>query len=93
MRLLIGPEKTISYIDDATPELAIAVLPEYIGKGLGTQLLTHVLQAARHTFPAVVLSVRSTNPAKRLYEKLGFITVSTSTNRVGTKSFNMLARF
>ena len=93
VRLLIGPDKTISYIDDSTPELAIAIRPDYIGKGLGTQLLTHILQAASHTFPAVVLSVRSNNPAKRLYERLGFVTVSTSTNRVGTESFNMLARF
>jgi len=92
VRLLIGPDKTISYIDDSTPELAIAVLPEYIGKGLGTQLLTHVLQAAGHAFPAVVLSVRSTNPARRLYEKLGFVIVSESVNRVGTGSFNMIAR-
>ncbi len=92
VRLLIGPDKTISYIDDSTPELAIAILPAYIGKGLGTQLLTHMLQAARHTFPAIVLSVRSTNPAKRLYEKLGFVIVSISTNRVRSKSFNMLTR-
>jgi ribosomal protein S18 acetylase RimI-like enzyme len=93
VRLLISHDKTISYIDDSTPELAIAVLPEYIGKGLGTQLLTHLLQTARHIFPAIVLSVRSANPAKRLYEKVGFVTVSTSINRVGTESFNMLVRF
>lgn len=93
IRLLVGKDKTISYIDDYTPELAIAVLPEYIGKGVGTQLLTHLLEATKEVFPAVVLSVRSTNPAKRLYERMGFVVVSNATNRVGTASVNMLLQF
>jgi hypothetical protein len=38
------------------------------------------------------LSVRETNPAVRLYERLGFKLVpgSEKTNRVGTRSFNLL---
>ncbi len=93
VRLLVGKDKTISYIDELTPELAIAILPEYIGKGVGTLLLTRVLEAAKEMYPAVVLSVRSTNPAKRLYERMGFVVVSNATNRVGTASVNMLLHF
>lgn len=89
IRLLIGNEKTISYVDDVTPELAIAVLPEHLGKGVGTQLLTHILDAAREHFSSVVLSVRATNPARRLYERMGFVVFGTTRNRVGTESLNM----
>jgi GNAT superfamily N-acetyltransferase len=93
LRLLIGEKKTISYIDDQTPELAIALLPEATGQGIGTQLLTHLLTAARSVYPAVVLSVRVTNPARHLYERMGFVVMETVTNRVGSESFNMLLRF
>lgn len=93
IRLLIGNEKTLSYIDDFTPELAIAVLPDCIGRGVGTQLLTHVLDAAKKRYSSVVLSVRTTNPAKRIYERLGFVVIGKTTNRVGTESFTMLIQF
>lgn len=93
VRLLVGKDKTISYIDEHTPELAIAVLPSAIGKGIGTQLLTSVVDAVKEVYPAVVLSVRATNPAKHLYERMGFVVVSDATNRVGTASVNMLLQF
>ncbi|GAC1423841.1 MAG: GNAT family N-acetyltransferase [Ktedonobacteraceae bacterium] len=93
IRLLVGKDKTISYIDEYTPELAIAVLPKYAGKGVGTHLLSCVLKAALEVYPSVVLSVRSTNPAKHLYERMGFVVVSSATNRIGTASVNMLLQF
>src|SRR5262245_1102126 len=44
LRLLVGDERTFSYLDDHTPELAIATRPEWIGRGVGTALLRHVLE-------------------------------------------------
>lgn len=93
IRLLIGNEKTISYVDDLTPELAIAVLPNYLGSGVGTQLLTHVLAAAEKHYTSVVLSVRASNPAQRLYTRMGFVVIGKTINRVGTESLNMLYTF
>lgn len=93
LRLLIGKQKTMSYIDDQTPELAIALLPDYTGQGLGTQLLTHLIPAAREAYPAIVLSVRVSNPARHLYERMGFVVTETVINRVGSESLNMLLRF
>jgi ribosomal protein S18 acetylase RimI-like enzyme len=90
IRLLTGSEKTISYVNDVIPELAIAVLPAYLGSGVGTQLLKHVLEAAKKRYSSVVLSVRATNPAKRLYERMGFVILEETVNRVGTESLNML---
>lgn len=89
IRLLSGNEKTMSVVDDTTPELAIAVLPDHLGKGIGTQLLTHVLDAAKKHYSSVVLSVRATNPARRLYERMGFVVFGKTANRVGTESLNM----
>ena len=90
IRLLSGDEKMIRDRNDLTPELAIAVLPEYIGRGAGTQLLTQVLESAKKLYSSVVLSVRTTNPAQRLYERMGFVVVGKTTNRVGTESLMML---
>ncbi|MGH7934689.1 MAG: hypothetical protein ACREQN_16220 [Candidatus Binataceae bacterium] len=36
--------------------------------------------------------VRSTNPARRLYERCGFVVVAEVTNRVGGSSFVMTAQ-
>jgi ribosomal protein S18 acetylase RimI-like enzyme len=66
------------------------VRPTVIGGGIGTQLLTQLLADARAVYPAVVLSVRAANPARRLYERLGFAVVDETINRVGGKSFVML---
>ena len=92
IRLLIANEKTTSYVDDVTPELAIAVMPEYLGCGVGTLLLQHLLEAAKQRYPRVVLSVRATNPAKRLYERMGFVVTGEIANRVGTPSLNMVVQ-
>lgn len=77
-------------VDDITPELAIAVLPQYLGRGIGTLLLQHLLEAAKLRYPRVILSVRTTNPAKSLYERMGFVVTEEIVNRVGTASVSMV---
>ncbi|GHO53334.1 GNAT family N-acetyltransferase [Ktedonobacter robiniae] len=93
IRLLIEEKKTSHLIPDGTPELAIAVLPDVLGQGIGTQLLKHLLEAASKVYPAVMLSVRKSNPARYLYERMGFEIVDTALNRVGSESFVMLMQF
>ena len=93
LRIFVGADKNCDAIEDGTPELAIAVVPSYTGRGVGAQLLTHLLDAAATSYPAVYLSVRATNPAKRLYERFGFVVLGELTNRVGSKSFHMLKSF
>lgn len=79
-----------TYVDEATPELAIAVLPAHQGLGVGTAMLSHLVEEARDVFPAIVLSVRAGNPAIRLYQRLGFRQAGTITNRIGTESLKMI---
>jgi ribosomal protein S18 acetylase RimI-like enzyme len=67
------------FMDEATPEIAIAVMPADRGQGVGTGLMRALLdEAARSEIEAVSLSVAKDNPARRLYERLGFRTVESS---------------
>ncbi|MBX9256707.1 GNAT family N-acetyltransferase [Desmonostoc muscorum CCALA 125] len=91
LRLFTGDNKGYGYISDRTPELAIAILPEHRNQGIGTQLLKHLLAAAKTSYPSISLSTRATNPALALYKRLGFEVVpgSETINRVGGISFKM----
>jgi len=83
------------FVDERTPELAIAVDPGAVGQGIGSAMLRRLLVDAERMFPAVSLSVRADNPALRLYERFGFVPVdgSEGTNRVGGISLTMVRRF
>ena len=48
----------------------ICLLPEYRGQGIGGELLRQYI--AQSTRPVLALQVYKTNPARRLYERLGF---------------------
>ncbi len=78
LRLMTGAERGSGWVDDQTPELSIAVVPEYRGKGLGTALLNRAITLAEEQFPAVSLSVSASNPAANLYRRLGFVEVHNS---------------
>jgi ribosomal protein S18 acetylase RimI-like enzyme len=76
LRLLTAERPGYGYVDDDTPELSIAVLPKFRGRGIGSQLMTCLLELAQQTrYPAVCLSVSPGNPALRLYQRLGFAKV------------------
>ncbi|MGD1950830.1 MAG: GNAT family N-acetyltransferase [Leptolyngbyaceae cyanobacterium] len=75
LRLPIGDYKGYGYVDDHTPELSIAVLPNFRNQGAGTQLMTCLFAAACGQSP-ISLSVSVDNPAVRLYKRFGFEIVS-----------------
>ena len=93
MRVPRSPQTLSSRSPADTPELVIAVLPDAQGQGIGTQLLTHLLALASRVYPAVMLTVRTSNPARFLYERMGFERVATVRNRIGGESWLMLLRF
>ncbi|HEX7133726.1 MAG TPA: GNAT family N-acetyltransferase [Iamia sp.] len=57
--------------------LEIALVPGLQGHGLGTAVLHGVLAEADEAELPVVLHVEPANPARRLYERLGFVVRST----------------
>ena len=77
------------FVDERTPELAIAVVPNARGKGVGRALLDGLLERARAGgFEAVSLSVdRNNEGAVALYERHGFTRV-----RDDDDSLTMIAR-
>lgn len=79
-RLFTASNQGYGYINDQTPELAIAVQPLYRGQGIGKVLMRELLQKAKLSlYSQISLSVDPQNPAVHLYQKLGFETVRIST--------------
>jgi ribosomal protein S18 acetylase RimI-like enzyme len=50
----------------------IAIHPTYQRQGLGTSIIQQIIADAAHQMKSTSLRVLKVNPAKRLYERLGF---------------------
>ncbi len=73
LRFWTVEEHSYGFIDSQTPELGIAVRQGQRGRGAGTKLLKELLECARlQSIRQVSLNVEHDNPARNLYEKLGF---------------------
>jgi ribosomal protein S18 acetylase RimI-like enzyme len=51
----------------------ISLLPEHRGQGLGGELIRDLIQQCSQARAVLKLQVSQTNPALRLYERLGFV--------------------
>ncbi len=74
-RIFPAVEPGYGFVDAATPDIAIAVVLDRRGTGVGGTLLYALMDAAgSHGFDAVSLSVQKSNhTAVRLYERNGFV--------------------
>lgn len=64
------------HVDDDTPSLAMSVLKDYRGKGIGTRLLQELITTLKEKgYRRLSLSVQKTNYAVRMYEGAGFKSV------------------
>jgi ribosomal protein S18 acetylase RimI-like enzyme len=72
-RLFTDANAGYGFVDEATPELSIAIVPSRRGSGLGSELLDALLDRARADgYAAISLSVEKGSPAVGLYERHGF---------------------
>ncbi|HUQ21437.1 MAG TPA: GNAT family N-acetyltransferase [Gaiellaceae bacterium] len=75
-RLFTAAEPGYGFVDESTPELAIAVVPSKRGHGVGDELLQELITKAKAAgYERLSLSVEPGNPARKLYERHGFSVV------------------
>ena len=64
----------LASVDERTPQLGIAVVPVFQGRGFGRAFMRAALRAAQeHGYHQVSLTVHPLNPSIRLYESCGFV--------------------
>lgn len=65
------------HINDDTPSLAISVLEDHRGKGIGTALMKKMIEhLGSNGYADVSLSVQKANYAAKMYRHLGFKVIS-----------------
>lgn len=81
-RFLAKPDAGYGWVDDAIPELTLAVAADARGHGFGRQLLDGLIDSARDLeLAGLSLSVEDGNASARvLYEKVGFAIVGRNGN-------------
>ena len=74
-RIFGSGDRGYGFVDDDIPEIGLAVLETARGQGVGTRLLTELVNLARsQRRRGLSLSVEDGNEgARRLYERLGFV--------------------
>ena len=58
----------------------ICIVPEHQRKGIGTKVLRRVIAQGKEQKMSLYLSVLKVNPARRLYERLGFKVIEETTH-------------
>jgi GNAT superfamily N-acetyltransferase len=79
-----GEDIGVLTVEERADELFLSqiyILPEHQGQGIGTALIRSVLQRGAELDLPVRLRVLRVNPARRLYERLGFVVTAETDTR------------
>lgn len=79
------------HLDNNTPELAISILPEFRGYGIGMKLMNKLFKLLKENgYERTSLSVQKDNPAVRFYQRLGYEITSEKLDHVGHEDYLMI---
>ena len=79
------------HINNETPELAISILPEFRGYGIGTKLMKKLFDVLRENgYRQTSLSVQKDNPAVRFYQRLGYEISGERIDHAGHEDYLMM---
>ena len=80
-RLFTEDRPSYGFVDEQTPEVGIGIIEAERGKGLGRRMMLQ-LEGLYREFGSnrLSLSVNFTNPARHLYESLGYTEVGSDEN-------------
>jgi len=79
------------HIDNSTPELAISLLPEFRGCGIGSKLMEKLFELLRQNgYNKTSLSVQKDNPAVRFYQRLGYKLSGERLDHAGHEDYLMI---
>ena len=79
------------HLDNSTPELAISILPEFRGYGIGTKLMNKLFELLKENgYRQTSLSVQKDNPAVRFYQRLGYEIAQEKHDHVGHEDYLMI---
>ena len=79
------------HINAETPELAISILPEFRGYGIGSKLMKKLFEVLRaNGYAQTSLSVQKDNPAVRLYKRLGYRIMEEKLDHMGNEDYIMI---
>jgi ribosomal protein S18 acetylase RimI-like enzyme len=68
----------VSRWEDQIRIVDIALIPEFRGRGVGTQLITALLEEGERSGRPVRIHVEMNNPARTLYDRFGFTPIGQS---------------
>jgi GNAT superfamily N-acetyltransferase len=81
------------HIDDGTPELAVSVLSEWRGRGVGGLMMERLFGMLRAVgYVRTSLSVQVDNPAVRFYTRLGYTVVDGREDGFGHNDYLMVKK-
>ncbi|MDR1800490.1 MAG: GNAT family N-acetyltransferase [Lachnospiraceae bacterium] len=79
------------HVDSETPELAISLLPEFRGYGIGTKLIKKLFTVLREQgYSQTSLSVQKDNPAVCFYQRSGYKVTNDKLDHAGHEDFIMV---
>ena len=79
------------HIDDKTPELAISMLPNFRGRGVGSRIMEHLFGLLHERgYRQTSLSVQKNNLAVRFYKRLGYEITGERVDHANHEDFLMI---